>query len=76
MEWLDAAVVVGGPAAVLIAADFAFEPVHEKNRQFHSLQLTVEEGKKGKKKSKDNAENAETQRTQRSAENGLPTRAR
>ena len=34
MEWLDAAVVVGGPAAVLIAADFAFEPVHEKSRQF------------------------------------------
>ncbi len=29
MEGLDAAVVVGGPAAVLVAADFAFEPVHE-----------------------------------------------
>jgi len=28
MERLDAAVVVGGPAAVLVAADFAFEPVH------------------------------------------------
>jgi hypothetical protein len=25
---LDAAVVVGGPAAVLVPADFAFKPVH------------------------------------------------
>jgi hypothetical protein len=25
---LDAAIVVGGPAAVLVAANFAFEPVH------------------------------------------------
>ena len=29
MEGLDAAIVVGGPAAVLVAADSAFEPVHE-----------------------------------------------
>src|SRR6266700_160812 len=28
MEWLDAPIVVGGPAAVLVAADFTFEPVH------------------------------------------------
>jgi hypothetical protein len=30
VEGLDAAIVVGGPAAVLVAADFAFEPVHKK----------------------------------------------
>ena len=34
IEGLDAAIVVGGPAAVLVAANFAFEPVHEKSRQF------------------------------------------
>jgi len=34
VEGLDAAIVVGGPAAVLVAADFAFEPVHDKSRQF------------------------------------------
>jgi len=28
MEGLDAPIVVGSPAAVLVAADFAFEPVH------------------------------------------------
>jgi len=28
MEGLDTTIVVGGPAAVLVAADFAFEPVH------------------------------------------------
>ena len=28
VEGLDAAVVVGGPAAVLVTADFAFKPVH------------------------------------------------
>jgi hypothetical protein len=28
MERLDAAVVVGGPTAVLVPADFTFEPVH------------------------------------------------
>jgi hypothetical protein len=28
MEGLDTAIVVSGPAAVLVAADFAFEPVH------------------------------------------------
>ena len=34
VEGLDAAIVVGGPAAVLVAADFAFESVHDKSRQF------------------------------------------
>ena len=29
VEGLDAAIVVGGPAAVLVAADFAFEPAHK-----------------------------------------------
>ena len=29
VKGLDAAIVVGGPAAVLVAADFALEPVHE-----------------------------------------------
>src|SRR5438552_4928956 len=29
VEGLDATIVVGGPAAVLVAADFALEPVHE-----------------------------------------------
>src|ERR1700675_4872099 len=29
VEGLDATIVVGGPAAVLVAADFAFKPVHE-----------------------------------------------
>jgi len=28
LERAHAAVVVGGPAAVLVAADFLFEPVH------------------------------------------------
>jgi hypothetical protein len=28
MEGLNEAIVVGGPATVLVAADFAFEPVH------------------------------------------------
>jgi hypothetical protein len=32
MEALDATVVVGGPAAVLVAADAAFEPVHGGSR--------------------------------------------
>jgi hypothetical protein len=34
VEGLDAAIVFGGPTAVLVAADSAFEPIHEKNRQF------------------------------------------
>jgi hypothetical protein len=34
VEGLDAAIVVGRPSAVLVAADFAFEPVHDKGRQF------------------------------------------
>ena len=43
MEGLDAAVVVGGPAAVLVAADFALEPVHEK---VDSQQFTVQSRRK------------------------------
>ncbi len=34
VEGLDAAVVVGGPTAMLVAADFVFKPVHEKSRLF------------------------------------------
>src|SRR5713226_9452384 len=45
MEGLDAAIVVGGPAAVLVAADFAFEPIHEKSRP-----LTVYSQEEEKKK--------------------------
>ena len=49
MEGLDAAIVVGGPAAVLVAADFAFEPVHgeviRNQRSGISLQSTVGEEK-------------------------------
>ena len=33
MEGLDAAIVIGGPAAVLVAADFAFEPIHRSSCQ-------------------------------------------
>src|SRR5260370_1087597 len=44
VEGLDAAVVVGGPAAVLVAADFAFKPVHEKTTA-DSLQSSVAEEK-------------------------------
>jgi hypothetical protein len=33
VEGLDAAVVVGGPATVLVTADFAFEPVHGSSQQ-------------------------------------------
>jgi hypothetical protein len=33
MEGLDAAIVVSGPAAVLVAADFAFEPIHKGSYQ-------------------------------------------
>ena len=40
VERLDATVVVGGPAAVLVAADFAFEPIHEKT-VFDSLRSSV-----------------------------------
>ena len=39
MERLDAAIVIGGPAAVLVAADFAFEPVH--GNEVIGCQLTV-----------------------------------
>jgi hypothetical protein len=33
MEGLDATIVVGGPAAMLVAADFALEPIHRVNYQ-------------------------------------------
>jgi len=39
VEGLDATVVVGGPAAVLVAADAAFEPVHA---EVDSRQFTVQ----------------------------------
>jgi len=45
VERLDATVVVGGPAAMLVAADFAFEEVHETSRQ-----LTVYSAPFGKEK--------------------------
>lgn len=31
VEGLDTAIVVGGPTAVLVAADFAFEPMHKRS---------------------------------------------
>ena len=34
VKGLNATVVVCGPAAVLVAADFTFEPVHAKSQQF------------------------------------------
>ncbi len=43
VEWLDAAIVVGGPAAVLVAADFAFEPVHARSRPLVVYSRKVEE---------------------------------
>src|SRR5713226_7761366 len=55
MERLDAAIVVGGPTAVLVATDLAFEPIHKKST-VDSLQLTVQEGKKGQEKAKNIAE--------------------
>lgn len=39
VEGLDATIVVGGPAAVLVAADAAFEPVHG---EVDSRQFTVQ----------------------------------
>jgi len=48
VEGLDAAIVVGCPAAVLVASDFAFEPVHSGSYQlsvYVSLQLSVGEDK-------------------------------
>src|ERR1700676_5604317 len=39
-EGLHAAIVVGGPAAVLVAADAGFEPVHRKKSTLYSLQIT------------------------------------
>ncbi len=46
VEGLDAAVVVGGPAAVLVAANFAFKPIHEKTT-VDSLQSSSGEEKGG-----------------------------
>jgi hypothetical protein len=43
MEGLDAAIVVGGPTAVLVAADFALEAVHE---EVDSSQFTVNGGRR------------------------------
>ena len=34
VEGLDPAIVVGGPAAMLVAANFAFKPAHEGGCQF------------------------------------------
>ena len=42
-EWLDAAIVVGGPAAVFVAADFAFEPMHARSRPLVVYSRKVEE---------------------------------
>ncbi len=44
VERLDAAIVVGGPAAVLVAADFLFEPAHKKQSVI-SLQASDSKGK-------------------------------
>jgi len=41
MEGLDAAIVVGGPSAMLVAADFAFEPIHRERFSVVSYQFTV-----------------------------------
>jgi hypothetical protein len=67
VEGLDAAIVVSGPAAVLVAADSAFEPVHGKSRQFtvYSQELAKKKGgglKEGKRR-------ISTQSSQSSAEN-------
>src|SRR5579859_1965346 len=43
VERLHATIVVGGPAAVLVAADFAFEPVHGKKRQLIVYSRKAEE---------------------------------
>ncbi len=77
MKGLDAAIVVGGPAAVLVTADFALEPMH---KAVVSLQFTVFSSEKRRPSgnygrlpipdSKKEKDNAETRRAQRSAENG------
>ena len=77
MKGLDAAIVVGGPAAVLVTADFALEPMH---KAVVSLQFTVFSSEKRRPSgnygglpipdSKKEKDNAETQRAQRSTENG------
>ena len=45
MEGLHATIVVGGPAAVLVAADAAFEPVHGEKSTVHSLQSIAQRAK-------------------------------
>src|SRR6266480_4874102 len=63
MEGLNAAIVVGGPAAVLVAADFAFEPVHEKSQQF-TVYSQKQEDKKSDR-SRNGSRRISTKRTQR-----------
>src|SRR6266481_6115510 len=66
VKGLDAAIVVGGPAAVLVAADSAFEPVHDQSRQF-----TVYSQELAKKKAdglKEGKRRISTQNSQRSTE--------
>ncbi len=72
-ERLDSAVVVRGPAVMLVAADFAFEPVHK-----GSSKLLVYSSWSGKEKcgaacggvrKNRKKNNAETQKTQNDAEN-------
>ena len=50
MEGLDAAIVVGGPAAVLVAADSAFEPVHKGNDQLLVYSCWLRRERKDKKR--------------------------
>src|SRR6185437_648810 len=42
-EWLDTAIVVGGPAAVLVTSDFVFEPMHARSRPLVVYSRKVEE---------------------------------
>jgi hypothetical protein len=49
MEGLDAAVIVGGPAAVLVAADFAFEPIHRGSDQLSVYSCQSEKTKTGER---------------------------
>jgi hypothetical protein len=50
MEGLDAAIVVGGPAPVLVAADFAFEPMHRSGCQLLVYSCWLKRERKDKKK--------------------------
>ena len=53
LEGLDAAIVVGGPAAVLVAADFAFEPVHKAVVSLHLLVAEAKRSARGNCKEKE-----------------------